>query len=719
MGDNVRYTEKVILPIEGMTCAACVNRIEKVLTKVEGVQEANVNIANEKATIVFEPDKTNAITLVQKIEGIGYHVPTHKVELAVEGMTCAACVNRIEKKLKKTPGVTEASVNLANERATVTFQGGVETSEIIKAIESLGYKASEIKENAQEESKAQEERRHEFIEKKKRLFIFSAILTAPFLVYMLGMTGVVPEYPAIIYNPLFQWLLATPVQFIAGKDFYIGAYKNLKNKTANMDVLVAMGTSAAYFYSVALTLMGEVHVYFEASAIIITLVLLGKTMEYIARGRASDAIKKLLGMQAKTARVLRDGTEKDIPIEDVLVGDVVVVRPGDKIPVDGELIEGTSAVDESMLTGESLPVEKKVGDSVIGATINKHGTFKFRATKVGKDTALSQIVRVVEEAQGSKAPIQRLVDVISGYFAMVALGIAVLAFLIWYFIVMPGEITPALISFVSVLVIACPCALGLATPTSLMVGTGKGAENGILFKSGEFLQNTQKLTTIVLDKTGTITKGKPDVTDIIAFNEQSKEEVLRIAAITEKNSEHPLGECIVEAAKEKGMDIPDPQSFKAIPGFGVEAIVGNQEISIGTRKLMRQNQIDLTPYEEKAQQLESDGKTAMFMSINRELAAILAVADTVKEHSKEAIQQLQKLGLEVVMLTGDNQRTAEAIGKQVGVNRILAEVLPEEKANEVKKLQDQGKIVAMVGDGVNDAPSFGNSRHRYGYGNWF
>ncbi len=705
MTQAIQGLEKVQLPIEGMTCTACVNRIEKTLKKVEGVQEANVNIANEKASIAFNPSQTNVGQIVEKIEGLGYKVPNSRVDLAVEGMTCSACVTRIEKKLKKIPGVTEANVNLANERATVTYQANVDPEQLIKGIEDLGYKASEVKEDVKQETAAQEVRRDKVVEKKKRTLIFSAILTAPFGVYMFGMMGLVPEYPAWLYNPWFQMLLATPVQFIGGKDFYVGAYKNLKNKSANMDVLVVLGTSAAYFYSVVATILGEHHVYFEASAIIITLILLGKTMEYIARGKTSEAIKKLLGMQAKTARVIREGLEKDIPIEEVIVGDVVVVRPGEKVPVDGEIIEGTSSIDESMLTGESLPVEKKAGDTVIGATINKHGTFKFKATRVGKDTALAQIVKVVEEAQGSKAPIQRLADVISGYFAFVVMGISILSFLVWYFIVTPGEITPALISFVSILVIACPCALGLATPTSLMVGTGKGAENGVLFKSGEYLENTQKLSTIVLDKTGTITKGKPDVTDIISLNSDGEENILRIAAIAEKNSEHPLGECIIEAAKEKGMEIPDPQHFNAIPGSGVEATIENKHVLIGTRKLMNKHNIDVSSLEDQAQKLEFEGKTAMFMAVDKSPAAIIAVADTVKEHSREAIKQLQELGLEVVMLTGDNQRTANAIGKQVGVNRIIAEVLPEGKAAEIKKLQEQGKIVAMVGDGINDAPA--------------
>jgi P-type Cu+ transporter len=700
---QTQHLERVTVPIEGMTCAACVNRIEKTLHKLEGVQEANVNIANEKANVFFDPTKTDRQQIIQKIESLGYTVPSSKLELAIEGMTCASCVNRIEKKVSKLSGVNEVNVNLANERATIRYQGEVDPTEIIQAIEQLGYKATEITESSKPE--IQEERREKFVQKKIRTLIFSGVLTLPFVVYMFGMMGVIPEYPPILYNPWFQMILATPVQFIAGWSFYVGAFKNLKNKSANMDVLVVLGTSAAYFYSVVLTFLGEHHVYFEASSIIITLILLGKTMEYIARGKTSEAIKKLLGMQAKTARVIRNGIEKDIPIEEVVVGDIIIVRPGEKIPVDGVIVEGYSTVDESMLTGESIPVEKKTGDSVIGATINKHGTFKLKATRVGKDTALAQIVKVVEEAQGSKAPIQRLADVISGYFACVVIGISLLSFVIWYFFITPNELTPALISFVSILVIACPCALGLATPTSLMVGTGKGAENGILFKSGEFLEKTQKLTAIVLDKTGTITKGKPEVTDIISLNGQSKDELLRIASIAEKNSEHPLGEAIVLAGKQQNTEIPDPETFNAIPGFGVEATVEGSTVLIGTRKLMANHGIDTSTSEEQVRQLELQGKTAMFMSIDHQLSAIIAVADTVKEHSKEAIEQLKQLGLEVIMLTGDNQRTAEAIGKEVGVSRVIAEVLPEGKAEEVKKLKEQGHIVAMVGDGINDAPA--------------
>ncbi|KRF18739.1 ATPase P [Paenibacillus sp. Soil787] len=687
-----------------MTCAACVNRIEKTLNKIDGVQEANVNIANEKASVAFDRSKTDSQAIVQKIESLGYKVPTSKMELAIEGMTCSACVNRIEKRVSKINGINEVSVNLANERATIKFQSNVEQSEIIQAIEQLGYKTHEFTETHNPTSE-QEERRDKLVQKKIRTLVFSIIFTVPFVVYMFGMMGVIPEYPEFLYNPWFQLIIATPVQFIAGASFYIGAYKNLKNKSANMDVLVVLGTSAAYFYSVVLTLQGMHHVYFEASSIVITLILLGKTMEYIARGKTSEAIKKLLGMQAKTARVIRNGLENDIPIESVVVGDVIVVRPGEKIPVDGVIVEGNSTVDESMLTGESIPVEKKVEDQIIGATINKHGSFKFKATRVGKDTALAQIVKVVEEAQGSKAPIQRLADVISGYFAFIVMAIAAGTFLVWYFLIAPGEFTPALTSFVSILVIACPCALGLATPTSLMVGTGKGAENGILFKSGEFLEKTHKLTAIVLDKTGTITKGSPELTDIIPMQNRNNQELLHIAAIAEKNSEHPLGEAIVTYAKEQNDELPEPESFHAIPGFGVEAVISGATVIIGTRRLMANKGVDISHSETDVRKLELQGKTAMFVSIEGEFAGIIAVADTVKEHSKEAIQQLKQLGLEVIMLTGDNKRTAEAIGKEVGVSRIIAEVLPEWKAQEIKKLQEAGYVVAMVGDGINDAPA--------------
>ena len=505
-------------------------------------------------------------------------------------------------------------------------------------------------------------------------------------------------------------IVTTPVQFIIGFRFYKNAFYALKAKSANMDVLIAMGTSAAYFFSIYNaffvpaepgTMMKEL--YFEAGAVIITLILLGKYLEAVAKGKTSEAIKKLMGLQAKTAKVVRDGVEKDIPIEEVEVGDVIVVRPGEKVPVDGKITEGNSSLDESMLTGESLPVEKKAGDFVVGATINKFGTFKFEATKVGRDTVLSQIIKMVEDAQGSKAPIQKIADRVSGIFVPVVIGVAVITFIIWYLVL--GDFAAGIISGVSVLVIACPCALGLATPTAIMVGTGKGAENGILIKGGEYLEMTYKVNAVVLDKTGTITKGQPEVTDIISLGKIESSEILKMAAIAEKSSEHPLGSAIYEKGKNEYGTIPDPEWFKAIPGKGIIAVVDQKEIYIGTRKLMTERKIDPGTTENAIIKLEDEGKTAMLMAVNNKIEAIIAVADTLKESSEEAIKELQDMGILVYMITGDNQRTAKAIAKQVGIENVLSEVLPENKAEEVEKLKKQGKIVAMVGDGINDAPA--------------
>jgi len=514
---------------------------------------------------------------------------------------------------------------------------------------------------------------------------------------------------AFLHNEYFQLAVATPVQFVIGFRFYRNAFHALKAKSANMDVLISLGTSAAYFFSIYNAFFvphGEgmmKELYFEAAAVIITLILLGKYLEAVAKGKTSEAIKKLMGLQAKTARVIRNGVEEDVSIEDVVVGDIVVVRPGEKVPCDGKVLEGNSSVDESMLTGESLPVEKKVGDIVIGATINKFGTFKFEASKVGKDTALSQIIKMVEDAQGSKAPIQKIADRVSGIFVPAVVGIAVLTFLIWYLVV--DDFTSAMISAVSVLVIACPCALGLATPTAIMVGTGKGAENGILIKGGEHLETAYKLNSIVLDKTGTITKGEPEVTDVVILGSISKDEIMKLSAISEKSSEHPLGVAIYEKGKSVYGNLSDPDRFEAIPGRGIKSVIGNNEIYIGTRKLMAQIGLDTTDIEATIAKLEDEGKTAMIMSVNNKIEAIIAVADTVKEHSKEAIEELQKMGIEVYMITGDNKRTADAIAKQVGIKNVLAEVLPENKAEEVEKLKRQGKVVGMVGDGINDAPA--------------
>jgi Cu+-exporting ATPase len=521
----------------------------------------------------------------------------------------------------------------------------------------------------------------------------------------LHLSGSLGALAHALMNPYVQWGLATPVQFIAGWQFYRGTYLALKNGSANMDVLVALGTSAAYFYSLANIFSGRSELYFETSAILITLIILGKLLEATAKGRTSEAIKALMGLQAKTARVMRDGQEVDIPVEEVTAGDVVIVRPGEKIPVDGVISEGNSTVDESMLTGESLPVDKKTGDQVTGATINKFGTFRFTATKVGKDTVLAQIVKIVEAAQGSKAPIQRFADVVSGYFVPVVIGLAVLTFAIWYFILDTGNFSRALVNFTAVLVIACPCALGLATPTSIMVGTGKGAENGILIKGAEHLENAHRLTTIVLDKTGTITKGQPEVTDIISFQEYRRTELLAMAVSAEKNSEHPLAEAIVKYGKEQGVPITEAESFEAIPGHGVAIQSSGKRILVGTRKLLQEYHVEFQFAVDRIEELETQGKTVMLMAVNLNLAGLLAVADTVKETSAQAVAELKKLSIEVWMITGDNERAARAIAQQVGIDNVIAEVLPEHKAERVQSLKQQGKVVAMVGDGINDAPA--------------
>ncbi|KJS19513.1 MAG: ATPase P [Clostridiaceae bacterium BRH_c20a] len=700
--------EKSSLKIKGMTCAACAAKIEKSLSKMAGVTNVNVNLAMEKAAIEYDSTKIKLIDFVEKINKLGYQVVADNVDLKIQGMTCAACAAKIEKKLNLLPGVARATVNLATEKASVTYYSSVVSTVDLKAvIEKLGYKAQVAGDRV--DSDKEKESREKEIRKQKMYFIFSAVLSLPLALFMFAELFKWTWVPDIIFNMLFQLALATPIQFIAGAQFYKDAYYALKNKSANMAVLVALGTSAAYLFSVVVTFwgqqIGEMHVYYETSAIIITLIILGKLLEAIAKGKTSEAIKKLMGLQAKTARVVRDGKESDIPIEEVVAGDLIVVRPGEKVPVDGVIKEGYSALDESMLTGESIPVDKKAGDKVIGATINRHGTFKFEATKVGKDTALAQIIKVVEDAQGSKAPIQRMADIISSYFVPAVIVIAVITIGVWYFVVEPGNFTRALINFTAVLVIACPCALGLATPTSIMVGTGKGAENGILIKGGEHLENTHKLDTIVLDKTGTITKGKPEVTDIYSINALADNDILRIAAITEKGSEHPLGEAIVIKGKEVFGELPDPDEFNAIPGHGVEAVVDGKKILMGTRKLMRDRIISIEKIEDKMSEFEDQGKTAMLMAVDNSIAAIIAVADTIKETSIEAIKALKDMNIDVVMITGDNKRTARAIAEQVGITHVLAEVLPEDKANEVAKLKGQGKKVGMVGDGINDAPA--------------
>ncbi|HDX9614042.1 TPA: copper-translocating P-type ATPase [Bacillus toyonensis] len=698
------------LQISGMTCAACANRIEKGLKKVEGVHDANVNFALEKTKIMYDPTKTNPQHFKEKVESLGYGIVSDKAEFTVSGMTCAACANRVEKHLNKLDGVNKATVNFALESATVDFNPDeVSVNEMKSTITKLGYKL-ELKSDEQDGST---DHRLQEIERQKKKFIISFILSFPLLWAMVShfsFTSFI-YLPDMLMNPWVQLALATPVQFIIGGQFYIGAYKALRNKSANMDVLVALGTSSAYFYSVYLSIQSigssehMTDLYFETSAVLITLIILGKLFEAKAKGRSSEAIKKLMGLQAKTATVVRDGTEMKILIEEVVAGDIVYVKPGEKIPVDGEIVEGKSAIDESMLTGESIPVDKTIGDVVIGSTINKNGFLKVKATKVGRDTALAQIIKVVEEAQGSKAPIQRVADQISGIFVPVVVVIAIITFAVWMIFVTPGDFGGALEKMIAVLVIACPCALGLATPTSIMAGSGRSAEYGILFKGGEHLEATHRLDTVILDKTGTVTNGKPVLTDVIVADGFHEEEILRLVGAAEKNSEHPLAEAIVEGIKEKRIDIPSSETFEAIPGFGIESIVEGKQLLIGTRRLMKKFNIDIEEVSKSMEELEREGKTAMLIAIDKEYAGIVAVADTVKDTSKAAIARLKKMGLDVVMITGDNTQTAQAIAGQVGIDHVIAEVLPEGKAEEVKKLQAQGKKVAMVGDGINDAPA--------------
>ncbi|PYF02630.1 Cu+-exporting ATPase [Ureibacillus chungkukjangi] len=696
------------IQIEGMTCAACANRIEKGINKMDGVEKATVNLALEKSSIKYDPSKLSEEDFEKKIKSLGYSVVKQKVEFDITGMTCAACATRIEKGLNKITGVSTANVNLALEKATLEFNPiEVTISDIIAKVENLGYGAHQKKDDKQDV-----DYREKHIKDQQRKFIISAILSLPLLWTMVGHFSFTSflYVPELLMNPWVQLILATPVQFIIGKQFYVGSYKALRNGSANMDVLVAMGTSAAYFYSLYQTIVrSDTHhgpqLYFETSAVLITLILLGKLFEAKAKGRSSEAIKKLMGLQAKNAIVLRDGIEKEIPLEEVVTGDIILVKPGEKIPVDGEVLEGTSAVDESMLTGESLPVDKNTGDILYGSTINKNGFIKMTATKVGRDTALAQIIKVVEDAQGSKAPIQRLADKISGIFVPIVIAIAILTFLVWIILINPGNFTQALEVLIAILVIACPCALGLATPTSIMAGSGRAAELGILFKGGEHLEQTQGIDTVVVDKTGTVTHGKPVLTDILLNTNLDENKFLSLVGAAEKQSEHPLAQAIVQGIQDKGIELGHVQYFEAIPGYGIQATVSGQGVVIGTRKLMQQYGIDIQKVQPTMAELESNGKTAMLVAINGQYAGLVAVADTIKETSKDAISRLQNMGIKVIMMTGDNQRTAHAIGKEVGVDSVIAEVLPEGKAEEINKLQHQGKRVAMVGDGINDAPA--------------
>ena len=697
--------KRIVLDIGGMHCATCAQTIEKRLPKLKGVIYATVNLAAEKAIIDYDPNVTDQKAIEEVISEVGYKVIHQSVTLKISGMHCAVCAQTIEKVLNKKEGVYKATVNLALETATVEYNAAqISLAGIKKVIRDVGYDV--IEPEAGVEDSEQTERDNE-IRSLKMMLIISTAATIP--VMILSYWKFLPFHFSIEqYIPYIMFVLVTPVHFIVGHRFFVGAYKALRNRNPNMDVLVTLGTSAAYFYSVYVTFGGPGKLYYTTAVSLMTFLTLGKLMEAVAKGRTSAAIRKLMGLRAKTARVIRDGEEMEIPVEDVQVGDIVVVRPGEKIPVDGVVTDGYSGVDEKVITGESIPVEKKAGDTIVGATINKTGMLKFKATKVGADTVLAQIIKLVENALGSKAPIQRMVDVVSSYFVPAVLIIATASFLSWYLL---GEgFIFALTVFIAVLIIACPCAMGLATPTAIMVGVGKGAENGILIKSSEALETVHKLQAIVFDKTGTLTKGEPEVTDILSETSQNSEvisenELLQLAAMAEKNSEHPLGEAIVKQAMERKIDVTEPEFFNAIPGYGVEVKHQGKQIFLGNRKLMETNSINITSLEEKMKPLEQEGKTVMLVAVNGKAAGLVAVADTLMEHSAEAVKTLQKMGLEVVMLTGDNERTAKAIANQVGVDRVLAEVLPGDKASEIKRLQDEGKKVAMVGDGINDAPA--------------
>ena len=700
--DNLRSDR---LKIAGMSCAVCANRIEKGLAKLAGVEHAAVNFAAEQAMVTYDAAQVGLQDMSHKIAELGYQVITARAEFNISGMSCVMCGNRIEKGLNRLVGVYQAHVNFAAEKASVEYNDEVVTvGKIEETVKKLGYAAYYI-DNASDRDREKNVRQAEIYDQKIRLglsAVFSFPLLAAMVLHFLGVMGKMGE---LLMNPYVQLILATPVQFVAGWPFYRGAYTALKNGSANMDVLVVLGTSAAYFYSIINLLLGNAQVYFETSAILITLIILGKLLEALAKGQSSEAIRALLGLQAKTARVIRDNVEQDIAIENVVAGDIIIVRPGEKIPVDGVIVEGTSTVDEAMLTGESIPVDKNIGDQVVGATINKFGVFKFKATKVGKETVLAQIVQIVEAAQGSKAPIQRFADVVSGYFVPTVVSVAVLTFMGWYFIFDAGNFSRAVVNFTAVMVIACPCALGLATPTSIMVGTGKGAENGILIKGAEHLENAHRITTVVLDKTGTITKGEPEVTDVIALSQFSRKQLVKIAAQVEKNSEHPLAQAIVKYGQEQEIPYEEPESFRAIPGHGVAAVIEGRQILVGTRKLLQDHQIEFASAVGEIERLEQQGKTVMLMAVADKIVGLIAVADTIKESSGSAIRALQKLGLDVWMITGDNERTARSIAGRIGIDHVLAGVLPEHKAAKVAALKKEGKMVAMVGDGINDAPA--------------
>ncbi len=724
-------TTKLSIKIGGMSCASCVATIEGALNNLKGVSKAQVNFAAQKAQVEYDPTETDLKEISRAIQGVGYEVVPEELTLQVLGMRSAHCEGVVKQGVENLPGIVRIEPNSNTGTATIWYHAGiVSAAEIKRTIRDLGY---EVAEKLEGEAALDRERvaRQREIRRQGCWMLLSWPLA---LVIMLGtfrdywiLSEFVPEF---LSNNLTLFLLTSPVVFGPGWQFFINSWRGLKHGVADMNLLYATGIGAAYLIGVVNTFWPEAGfggakaVFFESAALLTAFIILGKWLEALTRGRTSEAIRRLMALQPKIARVIRDGREIELPADEVLVDDLVIVRPGERIPVDGMVLEGYSAVDESMLTGESMPVEKKAGDQVIGGTMNKTGAFRFRATKVGKETALAQIIRLVEEAQASKAPIQKLADMVAGHFILSVHALALTVFFFWFFVgywsffdpqsrflLTPytlGEIGVfgfSILLSITVLVISCPCAVGMATPSAMMAGTGKAAEHGVLFKGADAIETTTKLDAIVFDKTGTLTRGEPSVTEVVTTGELDEREVLKLAAITEKNSEHPLGEAIVRGAKERGIDVSDADRFQSIPGHGVEAEWQGRKILLGNRKLMRERDISLEGMLEKAEALEGDGKTAMFVAADGKPVGVIAVADTLKEYSVEAVEQLHRLGLEVLMITGDNRRTAEAIARKVKIDRVLAEVLPQDKAEKVKELQAEGKRVAMVGDGVNDAPA--------------
>ncbi len=716
-------SRQVTLPITGMTCANCVATVERNLKKVNGVQVALVNLSSERATVEYDPAQAGLSDLIGRVERAGYGVATGDADLVIRRMSDDNDARRLQKALLNVEGVLDAQVSFTTERARLRYIPTlVSQADLRKVVQASGFEAVETGGEAED---AERKAREAEIAQQRYFLIAGLIFTIPlFLFSMARDLGLLPHWAHDAWANWMMFALATPVQFYVGWQYYVGAYKALRNGSANMDVLIAMGSSAAYFYSIPV-MLGWIdgHVYFETAAVIITLIKLGKFLEARAKGRTSDAIKKLMSLRARTAHVVRAGQELEVPVDDVRVGDIVLVRAGEKIPVDGVVVDGRSSVDESMLTGESLPVEKGPGDAVIGATLNKLGMFKFEATRVGKETALAQIIRLVEDAQGSKAPIQKLADQVSAAFVPAVIGVALLTFAVWYFFVplSPGAdqsaFTRALIHMVAVLVIACPCAMGLATPTAVMVGSGKGAELGILFKSGEALERAGKITTVVMDKTGTITRGQPAVTDVVVVDDRQRtmddgfadlglqSEILRLAASVEKGSEHPLGEAILAEAGEHGLALSEARRFQAVVGHGVVAEVDGAEVLVGNLRMMSERGLALNGLQSEVERLQAEAKTAILVGVDGVVRGVIGVADTLKDGSVDAIAGLHRMGLKVVMITGDNRQTAQAIARQVNVDNVLAEVLPGDKAAQVKTLQETGQVVAMVGDGINDAPA--------------